>query len=171
MTMSIFKPLMYQRSIFTINYDKLKKREMVLLIFDLDNAILKVGDVLPDRETIDLFEKLNRDFKIVIGSNNFQKKVSKIAGYLNCDYFSGMMKPTKRIKKFIDKKYNIDYSKVAIIGDQVMTDIFVGNRIGLFTILVDPLSSKDYKITFFNRLIEKKIMKRIKINKGEYYEE
>ena len=142
-----------------------------MLIFDLDNTILKVGDNLPNEKTIELFRNLRKDFKIVIASNNIQKKVSKIAEYLECDYLYSMMKPTKRIKRFLDKKYNIEYSKVAIIGDQLVTDIFVGNRIGLYTILVNPISSKDYKITCLNRWIEKRIMNKLKFKKGEYYEE
>lgn len=168
--MSLFKPLMYQKNVFSIDYEKLKSNGIIMLIFDLDNTLLKVGSEVPDSEIVNLFKKLKKDFRIVIASNNIQKKVSKIAEILGCDYLYSLMKPTKRIKKFLDRKYNIDYAKVAIIGDQVMTDIFVGNRIGLFTILVDPLGKKDYKITFLNRYIEKKIMNKIKIKKGEYYE-
>ncbi len=169
--MSIFKPLVYKKSIFDIDYDKLKSKQIKMLIFDLDNTILKVGDELPNNETLLLFKKLSKDFKIVIASNNIQKKVKKIAEYLNCDYLYSMMKPTKKIKKFLDKRYHLESSKVAIIGDQIVTDIFVGNRLGLYTILIDPLGNIDYKITFFNRWLEKGIMKKIKIKKGEYYGE
>ena len=62
-------------------------------------------------------------------------------------------------------------NNVAIIGDQIMTDINMGNRLGMKTILVDPLGEKDLKITFFNRLMEKIVLKRIKVKRGEYYEE
>ena len=168
--MSLFKPLIYQKNIFSINYKKLKERKIELLIFDLDNTILKVGDDLPSIETQELFKKLEKDFKIIIASNNVRKKVSKIADFLNCDYLYSLMKPSKRIKRFLDKKYNIDSSKCAIIGDQIVTDIIVGNRLGMCTILIDPMSERDYKVTFLNRWFEKKIMKKIKLKKGEYYE-
>jgi HAD superfamily phosphatase (TIGR01668 family) len=169
--MSVFKPLMYQKSILNINYSKLKKKGIEMLIFDLDNTVLMVGEDLPEKEVVDLFQKLNKDFKVVIASNNIQRKVKRIADYLQCDYLYSMMKPTKKIKKYLDKRYKLNGDKVAIIGDQVVTDIFVGNRLGLHTILVDPLSDTDYKITFFNRFLEKRIMKRMKFKKGEYYEE
>ena len=168
--MSIFKPLIYQKDIFSVNYQMLKEKGIELLIFDLDNTILKVGDELPGSKTQELFKKLNKDFKVVIASNNIRKKVSKIAEYLNCDYLYSLMKPSKRMKKFLDRKYNLKGSKCAIIGDQIVTDVTVGNRLGMCTILIDPISEKDYKITFFNRWLEKKIMKRIKLKKGEYYE-
>ena len=47
----------------------------------------------------------------------------------------------------------------------------MGNRLNMHTILVDPLGKKDLKITFFNRWLEERIMKRIKVKRGEYYEE
>ena len=62
-------------------------------------------------------------------------------------------------------------NSVAIIGDQVVTDIFMGNRLHMHTILVDPLGNKDLKVTYFNRWLENKIMKRIKVKRGDYYEE
>ena len=34
--------------------------------------------------------------------------------------------------------------ETAVIGDQVMTDIWGGNRCGLLTILVDPLSTIEF---------------------------
>ena len=167
---SMFKPLMYQKNIFNINYDYLISKGIKLLIFDLDNTILKVGDDMPSSKTVDLFKKLNNKFKIVIASNNVKKKVKKTADYLNCDYLYSMMKPTIKIKKFLDKRYHMKNNEVAIIGDQIVTDIFVGNRLKIFTILVDPLGEKEFKITFFNRLIEKRILKKIKIKRGSYYE-
>ena len=168
--MSVFKPFVYQKNIFSIDYDKLKEKGFSLLIFDLDNTIVEIGEELPNEKVCNLFNRLHKDFKLVIASNNIQRKVKKIAEYLNCDYLYSMMKPTKRIKKFLDKRYNIDNNKVAIIGDQIVTDIFVGNRLGIYTILVDPLSNVDFKITSLNRFLEKKIMKRIGLKKGEYYE-
>jgi len=45
----------------------------------------------------------------------------------------------------IDK---IPYSshKIAIIGDRVFTDILVGNRLGMYTILVDSVDSYGKRI-------------------------
>ena len=59
---------------------------------------------------------------------------------------------------------------MVIIGDQVVTDILVGNRKSLLTILVDPILNYDLKITGFNRLVEKILNKKNGIIKGQYYE-
>ena len=58
---------------------------------------------------------------------------------------------------------------MAIIGDQILTDIFGGNRLGIYTILVDPLDI-DFKVSKINRLIEKKINLKNGIIRGNYYE-
>ena len=63
---------------------------------------------------------------------------------------------------------------MAIIGDQLLTDVLGGNKIGITTILVNPLSDKDSIFTIFNRSKEKRIMKKLKKEdlfvKGRYYE-
>ena len=63
---------------------------------------------------------------------------------------------------------------MCMIGDQIITDIYGGNRFGMFTILVDPLGKKDLKITSLNRFIENKILnnyeKKDIMKKGVYYE-
>ena len=61
-----------------------------------------------------------------------------------------------------------------MIGDQLVTDIFVGNRMTGYTILVDPMGKRDLKITTLNRFIERKIFRHFEktkqMKKGEYYE-
>ena len=49
------------------------------------------------------------------------------------------------------KKYELKDSELAIIGDQFLTDIIGGNKVGITTILVNPIGLKDFfftKITF-----------------------
>jgi HAD superfamily phosphatase (TIGR01668 family) len=55
----------------------------------------------------------------------------------------------------------------AVIGDQIFTDILGGNRMGLFTVLVVPMSTKEFIWTKFVRQVEKLILRKYKhlINK------
>lgn len=169
--MSIFKPLMYKKSIFDINYDKLKDKNIKIIVMDLDNTIATVKEKTAKKEVRELFNKLSTDFKLVIASNNFKKRVSIMCDNLPCDYFYNLCKPFKKLKKLLIKKYHVNMNEVCIIGDQIVTDIFLANRIGALSVLVDPLGEKDLKITRLNRFIEKRIIKKIKFKKGEYYDE
>ena len=168
--MGRFKPEMYCKSVFDIKYDVLKEKGIKVLIFDLDNTIMTYDETVPRDGVVSLFEKLSKDFKVFIASNNKEKRVKRIGKYMNVHAFYSVVKPTKKVKKLLLHKYDVKMNEVAIIGDQVVTDIFMGNRLHMHTILVDPLGERDLKITYFNRWLEKRIMKRIKLKRGEYYD-
>ena len=67
---------------------------------------------------------------------------------------------TELYKKFI-KENNIDISHAISIGDQVMTDVLMANRLKISVILLDPLTVKDEPITFIPRLLDKHFRKKI----------
>ena len=79
-------------------------------------------------------------FHTYLFSNNPSKtRISLIANQLELGFtFSGGKPCTRKLKKVLDK---IPYSsnEIAIIGDRIFTDILVGNRLGMYTILVDSL--------------------------------
>lgn len=160
---------MYKKDIYSINYELLKKKNIKLIAFDLDNTICKVDEKKPCKKVIQLINDLNKNFKVIIISNNSKKRVGTFCKELKCDYIHGALKPLKRTANILKKKYG-NLNEACIVGDQIPTDIFMGNRSGMLTVLVDPISEKDLKVTFFNRLIEKRIMKKINFKKGEYYE-
>ena len=78
------------------------------------------------------------------------------------------MKPLKRKYKKILKIYKYKESEIAAIGDQILTDVFGANRVGITSIFVDKLSKEDKLFTKINRKIEKRILKRL--NKKGIYE-
>ncbi|MCI5732695.1 MAG: YqeG family HAD IIIA-type phosphatase [Tenericutes bacterium] len=172
--MKIFIPDIYQKSIFTINYDKLKKKGIKCLLFDLDNTISPAKEVVLCKKTKKLLDKLKKDFKIIIFSNNFPKRIAKFGIYYGVDVSCVCLKPFKYKYKYILKKYNFKKDEVAAIGDQLLTDILGGNKMKILTILVDPMTLIDEKETFLNRQIEKAIFKNFKkkdiLVKGRYYE-
>ena len=170
MFMKLFIPDMYQKDIFTIPYQKLKEMGYQLLIFDLDNTIGSIKEKNCNLETINFLNQLSKDFLIVIASNSHKKRVQSFCRNLKCKYYSLSLKPTLKVLRKIKKDYNIDYQKMVIIGDQVVTDILVGNRKKILTILVDPILNHDLKITGFNRMVEKILNKKNGIIKGQYYE-
>lgn len=166
-----FIPKLYQKNVFQINYDKLKIKGIRLLIFDLDNTLSLIDESVPSYEIKKLINRLSKDFKILVASNNKEKRVKLFCQELKCDYIYSSLKPTKKLWCFVKKKYGLKNKQIAIIGDQLVTDIFLGNRFGMYPILVDPKGEKDLKITSINRFIETKIKKKIGFKKGVYYEE
>ena len=52
--------------------------------------------------------------------------------------------------------------QVAVIGDQIFTDILGGNRLGLYTILVTPLCEKEFIWTRLIRRLESLVLEKMK---------
>ncbi len=173
--MDIFVPDMYQKSIYSINYEKLLDSGIKCLLFDLDNTCVPYVEKVPSKKLISLFDSLkDMGFKVIIFSNASKKRLEPFKNELLVDCSYSSKKPSKRKFLKVLKMFNFDLSEVAIIGDQLFTDIFGGNRIGIKTILVNPMSDKDMPITKIFRFLEKiqyrKMSKRGILILGKYYE-
>lgn len=72
------------------------------------------------------------------------------------------MKPLKRGFKKCQKELKEKNENIAIVGDQIFTDIIGGNRCNMFTILVEPINKKDFWYTAWKRPIENKIKIKFK---------
>lgn len=55
---------------------------------------------------------------------------------------------------------NLQSTEIAVVGDQIMTDVIGANRSKMFSILVKPIEEKDYLITKIKRPLENIIIKR-----------
>jgi hypothetical protein len=172
--MDILVPDMYYQSIYKINYKKLKKMKIKCLLFDLDNTVAPYSKTEPDKKIMDLFMQLQPQFKVIIMSNSGKKRLRPFKEKLNVDVAYSSMKPLKKKYKKILKLYHLEPSEVAMIGDQLLTDIFGANRMGMLSIFVNSISPYEKFFTKINRHFERKIIKRFNkrgiLIKGEYYE-
>lgn len=169
-----FKPTMYRKNIFEIDYKKLKELGITCLVFDLDNTLGLISEKECPRKTKKLIKKLQEDFLVLISSNNTGDRLKPYLEDLGIGGVAWSMKPSTRGLRKIKKDYKLNKKEMVMIGDQMVTDIFAGNRFRIMTILVDPLGEKDLKITGLNRKIESAIIKHyVKRNvfeRGRYYE-
>ena len=174
--MDNFIPDMYQKSIYHIDYDKLKDEGIKCLLLDLDNTCVPYKDKEPNKKLIDLFEMLkDKDFKLIIFSNAPKRRIYPFKRALNVDCLARAGKPSKRSFLKVLKLFNYELSDVAIIGDQLYKDILGGNRVGIKTILVNPMSLDDMIVTkYIFRPLEKKkyrlMEKKGLLKRGKYYE-
>ena len=63
---------------------------------------------------------------------------------------------------------------MCIIGDQLFTDILGGNKVGIITCLVNPITKEDFILTKIFRMMENYSFKRLEkkghLKKEVYYE-
>ncbi len=167
-------PDMYQNSIYDIEYNKLKKKGIKCLLFDLDNTLTPVDIDVPSKKVSELFAKLEKDFKIIIISNSGKKRLIPFKEGLNVDVASSSHKPFKKKYLKIMNMYKFKYHEIAAIGDQLLTDILGANRVGITSILINPLGDYEKWCTKINRFFESFIYRKLRkkgiLIKGEYYE-
>jgi len=153
----ILKPKVYINSVYNIDLRKLKKTKKIKgIIVDLDNTLVAWGQKEVSQKTIDWVKEAKRlGFKICIVSNTNSKRVAEFAKIFNIPYHSKYFKPFSIAFNNGLKILDTKKSETVVIGDQIFTDIWGGNRLKLLTILVVPIVKKDSIGTFLHRNLEK----------------
>ena len=159
-------PTFVANSIYELDFNKIVEMGIKYLFVDLDNTLASPYVYEPEDNTINLINKVkDLGLKIVILSNNHQERVSKFANKLNVSYLYEVKKPSiKKISKYVLEN-NIDSSKCLSIGDQVMTDVLMANKMNFKVILVNQLTKKDELITFFPRMLDTYFRRKMKRKK------
>ena len=156
----ILRPKVYVNSIYNIDLKKLKKVKKIKgIIVDLDNTLIAWGKKEIDNRINDwIKEAKSLKLKLCIVSNNSSKRVTEFAEIFKIPYSSNSIKPFNapfiKAIEILDTKN----SETIVIGDQIFTDIWGGNRLKLFTILVAPIIKGDSIGTFFHSTLEKIII-------------
>lgn len=149
-------PNLIIKSLYDIEAHTLKQQGIKGIIFDLDNTIIPWDSPTMSPEIIDwLQELLAQGFKLCLVSNNMGKRVRNIGGTLGIPFVSRAYKPAKSGFRQAMATMELTDRQVAVVGDQLFTDILGGNRLGLYTIWVTPLSAKEFIGTRITRRLEK----------------
>lgn len=161
--LKLFAPDLYVQSIYHIDLKALKKAGVTSIITDLDNTLVEADSKEYTPKLVKWLDDLQEmGFKVVIVSNNSKTRVSEFADPLTVPYIHQAKKPTKISFNKALKLLNSTVKETVVIGDQLLTDVFGGNRLGLYTILVVPISKKESFGTKINRSIERIILPWLK---------
>ena len=155
-------PNLYLEKVEDITIEILIKNKIKTLILDVDNTLIDYYKNLSD-SVINWAKQLKgQGIKLYILSNtNDKQKVEKVANKLEIPYKNFALKPLKRGFKKIQNELKQKPENIAVVGDQIFTDIIGGNRCKMFTILVEPIDpQKDYWYTAWKRPIENKIKQK-----------
>lgn len=161
--MTILYPNSYFKKVEDITIEFLIKNKIKVLLLDVDNTLIDYNKKI-EQSVIDWAKNLKgQGIKLYILSNtNDKQKVEKVANKIDIPYQHLAMKPLKRGFLKVQKTLKEKPEAIAVVGDQIFTDIVGGNRSKMFTILVDPIAKKDYWYTAWKRPIENKIKEKIK---------
>ena len=152
-------PTYYLEKLFDLDPNDIKKHGINAILCDLDNTINPYYSKVPDENAINFVKKMQSNgIKFYILSNNHEDRVSLFCSKLeNVKYSFSTKKPgIKRLNAFLEKE-GLDKDKCLIVGDQLLTDCLMANRINIKSLLVEPACSGDLLITKPNRFFDKRI--------------
>ena len=158
MKKSLLKPQARFKRITDITTDFLEEHNIKAIILDVDNTLIDLN-----KNPLKWIEYIKgADIKICLASNSLKKqKIESLATKLDIPYIYFSTKPLKRgLKKAIDI-VDEKPQKIAEIGDQLFTDVLGSNRLGMFSILTDPIQPESSFISKLKRNLEKKVLKKL----------
>lgn len=150
-------------TVYDLDLDALYDAGYRAIMTDLDNTLVGAKAPLATPELTEWFKKVKeKGFKLVIVSNNNLGRVSAFSTPLNIEYVHTARKPSTSAFLKAMKLMDATPKETIMIGDQLMTDIFGGNRLGLYTVLVLPIAVADEGWgTRINRRLEKIVKRRL----------
>lgn len=156
-------PKEFVLSVFEITPEKLKRQGIKGIITDLDNTLIEWNRADATDEIKTWMKNLQEaGIQIIIASNNNEERVKRFAEPLGIPYIYRAKKPLGRAYLAALKKLQLEKNEVAMVGDQLLTDIMGANRLNLYTFLVRPVAESDGFVTRFNRFIERRVFNGLK---------
>lgn len=134
-----------------------KKISAVLL--DLDNTLVNWKSREVEEEThawIDECKSLGLKLCLVSNTRN-PSRLAALSEVFGIPYAKGRMKPSRDAFQDALRIVGTEPSETAMIGDQMFTDVWGGNRLGLITILVRPRHPREFFGTKVSRILERVI--------------
>ena len=153
----LLKPDESLKKITDIDLDRLKQKGIKGLILDLDNTVVPWGEDTPNKEIIDFVKMAKKEgFRLCLISNAQKHRVSTCGDILEIPGIGFAKKPFPgSLRKAQKELLKLSPKEVAIVGDQIFTDILGGNMMGFYTILVKPITKKDFIGTKVFRFLER----------------
>lgn len=156
-----YYPSLVLERITDITVDILKANGIKGLILDIDNTLVPNHVAEADDSLLEWIETLKQaGIKIAIASNASKKRVFIFNRKLKLYAVHRAFKPSVRAFNKARRLMELDNKNVAVVGDQIFTDIYGGNSAGMFTILVKPIDKREGWFVRLKRRFEKRILQR-----------
>ncbi|MBR8831068.1 MAG: hypothetical protein N5P05_003774 [Chroococcopsis gigantea SAG 12.99] len=127
-------------TIVTLTPDILKFYNLRGLILDVDETLVPLQEKEASAELRHWVETIRPLVSIWLVSNNVSDgRIGSIARSLDLPYIIGAVKPSRRKLRQALDAMSLPPERVAMVGDRLFTDVLAGNRLGMVTILVEPM--------------------------------
>lgn len=157
-------PDLYCDDIYCVSPEYLESRGIRAVILDIDNTLVPYEIPEPTDEVRAWLTSLtDAGIGVAFVSNNHPPRVELFNKTLGYPAFPDSGKPFKRACRAAMEALGSTPENTAIIGDQVLTDVWAGRSAKLaYAILVKPIKDKKNLFFRFKRLLEVPILRKYK---------
>ncbi len=151
--------LILEGSVLNLTPEILQQYRLKGLVLDVDETLVPIKATAASPELQQWVEQIRQVAALWLVSNNLSdSRIGGIARSLELPYILGAVKPSRRKLRQAVTAMNLPVEQVAMVGDRLFTDVLAGNRLGMFTILVEPIvepgaAVRSYPIRNFEVLV------------------
>ena len=110
------------------------------VLLDVDNTLSPHNAPEPNPQAMQWLAQMRESgIEVVIVSNNHEPRVAPFAAKLGLRHISEASKPLPSGFLRAQQLLNLPRESLAVVGDQLFTDMAGGNTARMFTVLVDPI--------------------------------
>lgn len=154
-------PSLVAGSVLDLNPRQLRSRGISGLILDLDNTVVPWHSGRLDPRVREWIEAVQREgIKVCVLSNDLggvrRARLTRDLAIPSASRWA--FKPLPMAFRSALRILGTRPEQTAIVGDQLFTDILGGNRMGLTTILVEPLTRGEFPTTRLVRMVERVVL-------------
>ena len=158
--MSFLVPEFIFADVTRVTPDFLARQGIRALVLDVDNTLTGHGSqALSPAVSAWLALMRENGILLTVASNNNEKRVAPFAEKIGLEYVSFACKPLPRGLAKARKRWGIPRSQMALVGDQVFTDVLAADFYGIRVLMVQPLSDDGVFTIRLKRFLEKPIVR------------
>jgi uncharacterized protein len=136
--------LILRGSVLNLTPDIIQQYKLRGLVLDVDETLVPITVGAASLELRQWVEQIRDRTALWLVSNNLSEaRIGGIARSLNLPYYLGAAKPSRRKIRAALQAMDLPSHQVGMVGDRLFTDVLAGNRLGMFTILVEPIIHPD----------------------------
>ena len=158
--MPLFHPTLYLGSVTDLTPERLQRWGVRGLILDVDNTLTTHDNPVPPPKVLRWLETMREHhIEMMILSNNSPERVRPFANILRMGFTANAKKPLPGGYRRAAAKMGLAKRQVAVVGDQIFTDVLGGNLFGVRTVLVQLIEPEKTRFFRLKRWLERGILK------------
>lgn len=154
-----YTPDLVAKRLEDVDLEALASRGIEALLLDLDNTVCPWQEETIAESCEEWIRRAKERFKLCFLTNSIRPhRLQRVADRLGIPAVRRWLRGRKPYREgFVAalREVGVEPAHAAMLGDQIMTDVLGGNRLGLYTVWVLPLQAREFIGTKPARCLEK----------------